>query len=315
MLIKEIYRNLERQIINKKKFRILRPAEKESTLKIAGVIANVVDIEHIEIETDECDIYFKDHDKYYLEVKTPQFFKGDRGDYFSRITNKHLSNLTSNAQRELLGIFIKPNKKVETLSYQLKEPSDFPRTVIGMDSKFISDDQVYRKLDRLLEKAASQLENLSDGRKIAIIDLVYLFRANFTTERVLFELVNDTDFLERIDAVSLFYHDQGRNAHDPLPFTIGPIIMKKPWKNMSKVFDHPYLGYSGNLLIVTPSLIEDISHLKGNPGHGDFRISGVDKQTLFDMFQRFDELDSDTRSTRTHRMFTHFYEQEYDLGD
>lgn len=84
---------------------------------------------------------------------------------------------------------------------------------------------------------------------------------------------------------------------------------------MSKVFDHPYWGYSGNLLIVTPNLIEDISHLQGNPGHGDFRISRVDKQTLFDMFQRFDKLDSDTRSTRTHRMFTHFYEQEYDLGD
>lgn len=313
MLIKELYKNLERQIINKKKFHKLRPAEKESTLKIAGVITNVVGKEHIEIETDECDIYFKDHDKYFLEVKTPQFFMGDRGDDFSRIINKNFSNLSSNAKRELLGIFVKPNKKVETLSYQLKEPSDFPKAVIGMDSKFIPDEQVYRKLDTILEKAASQLENLSDGRKIAIIDLVYLFRANFTTERVLFELVNNTDLLERINAVSLFYHDQRRNAYDPLPFTIGPTIMKKPWRNMSKVFAHPYWGYSGNLLIVTPNLIEDISHLQGNPGRGDFQISRVDKQALFDMFKRFGELDSDTRSTRTQRMFTHFYEQEYDL--
>lgn len=315
MLIKDLYNKLEPQIINKKKFHKLRPAEQESTLRIAAVIARVVGRDSVEIETDECDIYFDNNDEYYLEVKTPQFFRGDRGDSFNRIKKNIFENLSSNAPRELVGYFIKPNKKVETESYQLSEPSDFPRAVIGMDSKFIPDKVVYRKLDSLLERAARQLEDLSDGRKIALIDLTYLFRANFTTEKVLFELVNDTDILERINAVGLFYHDQGRNNYDPLPYNIGPIIMKKRWKNMSKVFDHPYCGYSGNLLIVTPNLIEDVAHLEGNPGHGDFRINKADKEILYKIFQRFDEMDSDTRDTQTHRMFTHFYEHKYKLRD
>jgi len=227
MIYQDLYKHLEHKIGNKKRFNKLPPTEKESILKIAGVIAKVVGYENVEIESKGCDIFFEDSNKYYLEVKTPQFFKGDRGDDLRRNLNKFWKKLTS---KTLTLGFLKPNKIIEIISRPLSEKSEKPMGLLEMDSKFIPDEDVYRKLSTLLDKAASQLEDLKGGRRIALIDLTYLFKANLETEQILFTIIQDTDILERVDGVSLFYHNQILSSEDQLPYTIGPTVVKKPWK-------------------------------------------------------------------------------------
>ncbi len=311
MIYKDLYRRFEHKIGKKKRFNKLRPTEKESILKIAGVIAKVVGYENVEIESRGCDIFFEDSNKYYLEVKTPQFFMGDRGDDLIRNINKFWKKLVS---RNLTLGFLKPNNVIKIIRRPLRgNPSEKPMGLLEMDSKFIPDEDVYRKLDALLDKAASQLENISGGKKIALIDLTYLFKANLATEQILYTLVKDTDILERIDGVSLFYHNQMLTSKDLLPFTIGPTVVKKPWKNISKVFEHPHWGYSGNLIITTPNLIAHFDESQGIPRKGDFNLKKADKKTLFEALEGFDKLDSEERKPRSFRFFTHFYESKYNL--
>lgn len=313
MIYQDLYKRLEHKIGNKKKFDNLRPTEKESILKIAGVIAKVVGYENVEIESRDTDIFFEDSNKYYLEVKTPQFFKGDRGDDLNRSINKFWKEQLSCKPKTLTLGFLKPNKKIEIINRQLSEKSEKPMGLLEMDSKFIPDEDVYRKLSTLLDKAASQLENISDGKRIALIDLTYLFKANLATEQILFMLVKDTDILERVDGVSLFYHNQILNSENPLPYMIGPTVIKKPWKDMSKVFDHPHWGYSGNLIISTPNFIAEFDASPGIPKKGDFNLKKADKKILFDALEEFDTLDSEEREPRSFRFFTHFYELKYNL--
>lgn len=313
MIYQDLYKRLEPKIGNKKKFDKLRPTEKESILKIAGVIARVVGFENVEIESRGSDIFFEDSNEYYLEVKTPQFFKGDRGDDLSRSINKFWKKLSSFKRKTLTLALIKPNKNIEIINRQLSEESEKPKGLLVMDSKFVPDEDIYRKLNTLLDKAASQLENIKGGRKIALIDLTYLFKANLATEQILYMLVKDTDILERLDGVSLFYHNQILNSEDQLPYTIGPTVVKKPWKKISKVFDHPHWGYSGNLIITTPNLIAEFDASRGIPKKGDFNLKKADKKTFFEALEEFDKLDSEERKPRSFRFFTHFYELKYNL--
>ena len=310
MIYQDLYKRLEHKIGNKKTFDKLRPTEKESILKIAGVIAKVVGYDNVEIESRGSDIFFEDSNKYFLEVKTPQFFKGDRGDDLSRSINKFWKKLLS---KTLTLGFLKPNKNIEIISRPLSEKSEKPKGLLVMDSKFIPDKDIYRKLSTLLDKAASQLENIKGGRKIALIDLTYLFKANLAIEQVLYTIVKDTDILERVDGVSLFYHNQIRDSEDLLPFTIGPTVVKKPWKDISKVFDHPHWGYSGNLIITTPNLIAGFDASQGIPKRGDFNLKKADKKKLFEVLEEYDKLDSEERKLRSYRWFTHFYELKYNL--
>lgn len=319
MIYKDLYRKFEDQIGSKKKFHNMPPTERESTLKIAGVIAKVVDVKNIEIEARDCDIFFEDHDEYYIEVKTPQFFKGDRGDDLSRTLSKFWDELKTYKSNTLLGGFVKPNNKLEIRSFTLNERSEKPKGLIEMDSKYIPDEDVFRHLYSLLEKAAGQLENIKNGRKIAIIDLTYLFKANLATEKILFELVKDGDILERIDAVSLCYHNQLLNSTDQLPFTIGPTVIRKstvtrgPWRHISKVFDHPHWGYSGNLIITTPNLIKELDESLEVPKLGGFNLIKADRKLFFETLEQFDQLDSEERNFNHERLFTHFQEKKYDL--
>ncbi len=310
MIYQDLYKRLEPKIGNKKKFDKLRPTEKESILKIAGVIVKVVGYENVEIESKGSDIFFEDSNKYYLEVKTPQFFKGDRGDDLRRSINQFWKKLTS---KTLTLGFLKPNRIIEIIRRPLSEKTEKPMGLLEMDSEFIPDEYVYRKLSTLLDKAASQLEDLKGGRKIALIDLTYLFKANLATEQILFTIVQDTDTLERIDGVSLFYHNQILDSEDQLPFAIGPTVVIKPWKNISKVFDHPHWGYSGNLIITTPNLIAEFDTSQGIPKKGDFNLKKADKKILFEAMEEFDKLDSERRMPSSSRFFTHFYESKYNL--
>lgn len=314
MIYQDLYKRFEHKIGSKKKFNNLPPTEKESILKIAGVIAKVVGYENVEIESRDTDIFFEDSNKYYLEVKTPQFFKGDRGDDLSRSINKFWKELLSSKPKTLTLAFLKPNKNIEIISRPLSEnSSEKPMGLLEMDSKFIPDDDVYRKLSTLLDKAASQLENIKGGKKIALIDLTYLFKANLATEQILYTLVKDTDILERVDGVSLFYHNQILDSEDLLPFTIGPTVVKKLWKDISKVFDHPHWDYSGNLIISTPNLIAEFDASQGIPKKGDFNLNKADRKTLFEALEEFDKLDSEKRKPTSSRFFTHFYELKYNL--
>ncbi len=229
MIYQDLYKHLEHKIGNKKNFDKLRPTEKESILKIAGVIAKVVGYENVEIESRGSDIFFEDSNKYYIEVKTPQFFKGDRGDDLSKSINKFWKKLLSFNPKTLTLALLKPNKNTEIINRPLSEKSEKPKGLLVMDSKFIPDQYIYRKLRTLLDKAASQLENIKGGRKIALIDLSYLFKANLATEQILYTLVKDIDILERVDGVSLFYRNQILNSEDNLPYTVGPTVLKKPW--------------------------------------------------------------------------------------
>ena len=313
MIYQDLYKHLEHKIGNKKNFDKLRSTEKESILKIAGVIAKVVGYENVEIESRGSDIFFEDSNKYYIEVKTPQFFKGDRGDDLRRSINKFWKKLSSFNPKTLTLALLKPNKNTEIINRPLSEKSEKPKGLLVMDSQFIPDENVYRKLRTLLDKAASQLEKIKGGLKIALIDLTYLFKANLATEKILYTIVKDIDILERVDDVSLFYHNQILNSEEILPFTIGPTVVKKPWKNISKVFDHPHWGYSGNLIITTPNLIADFDASQCIPNRGDFNLKKADKKIFFDALEEFDKLDSEERKPRSFRFFTQFYESKYNL--
>lgn len=313
MIYKDIYKHLEQKIGSKKNFHNLPPTEKESILKIAGVIAKVVGYENVEIESRGCDIFFKDYDEYYLEVKTPQFFKGDRGDDLSKITNKFWNELKSYKPNTLTGGLIKPNKEIEIVTRTLSENSEKPKGLLVMDSQFIPDKHIYRKLGTLLDKAAKQLEEIDDGRKIALIDLTYLFKANLATDKILYELVKESDIMDRVDGVSLFYHNQVLSPIERLPFMIGPTVVKKQWSHLSKVFDHPHWGFIGNLIITTPNLITEPDASQDVPKGGDFDLKKADKKILFEILERFDQLDSEERKPENNRLFTHFYEKKYNL--
>ncbi len=312
MIYKDIYNRLEPKIGSKKKFHKLRPTEKESILKIAGVIAKIIGYEKIEIESRGCDIFFEDHDEYYLEVKTPQFFKGDRGDDLSKITNKFWNELKSYKPNMLTGGFIKPNKEIEIFTRTLSEKSEEPKGLLVMDSQFVPDKHIYRKLGTLLNKAAKQLEDIKEGWKIALIDLTYLFKANLAVEQILYELVKESDIMDRIDGVSLFYHNQVLNPIEILPFMIGPTVVKKLWPHISKVFDHPHWGFIGNLIITTPNLITPVVSQDVREG-GDFDLKKDDKKILFEILGQLDQLDSEEREPINYRLFTHFYEKKYNL--
>ncbi|MBD3211522.1 MAG: hypothetical protein GF311_02855 [Candidatus Lokiarchaeota archaeon] len=183
-----------------------------------------------------------------------------------------------------------------------------------MDSKFIQNKNIYHKLCSLLEKAASQLENLISGRKIALIDLIDLYKSNLATEQILSTSIKDNDILGRIDALSLLYHNQALNSEDQLPFLIGPTILVKSWKYISKVFNHSHWDYSGNLIKTTPSLIANFDSSKGIAKKGDFNLKRVDNKFLFEISEEFDKLDSEGRIPNLHRSFTHFYELKYNLN-
>jgi len=318
MIYQDVYKRLEHKIIYKKKFYNLNPTEKESILRIAGVIANVVGYENIEIESRDCDIYFEDHDDYYLEVKTPQFFKGDRGDDLNRITKKFWDEIKSYRPNTLTGGLIKPNNKLEIVTRKLSGNSEIPKALLVMDSQFNPDKNVYRKLGSFLDKAAKQLERIEGGRRIVLIDITYLFKANLPTEKILFELVKDIDIMERVDGVSLFYHNQLLNPTEKLPYMIGPTIVNKQtyrqWtrSHKSKVFDHPHWGFIGNLIITTPNLIKPVP--PGDvPKGGDFDLEKEDKHKLFEILAKFDQSDSEERESVKYRYFTQYYEKKYNL--
>jgi hypothetical protein len=276
-----------------------------STLRLAYKISETVGWDKITVETKECDIYFKDHYNYYLELKTPQFFSQNIGDTFTRL-NKKWMDIINASKRRFIAIHIRENdfKVIEDSRIRLPKNSR-PMGLLNFDSNFIPENNIYDLFERLIEKAASQIEDIEGGKRIAVIDTGYshisIDRASFTIKKIIL----DTDIMERIDGISVFYYNQFEFGKNPVPFTLAPTFLKED-QNVSKVFDHHrYDVYQGNLMVLTSNLIPPNMDLT-KQSKGSFSLDGVSKKYLYETIEKIVQFDSDEKMRDLKRNFTIF---------
>ncbi len=292
---------------SEKRFRGLTPEVKSSVLRISSNIAQVVGWDNIKVETEECDIFFKDKCDYYLEVKTPQLLKQDIGDRFKRINHK-LMEIINSSRRKFLGFHIRENDIKIIEENRIKIPKHCqPIGVINFDSSFIPRDIIFKKFVGLLDKAATQIEDLQGGKRMAVIDIGYNFTDIYISFDVLKEVVIETDIMDRLDGISLFYLNQMEINKVPVPFTLGPTIVNKLSK-ISKVFDHPYNVYRGNIMTVTPHLISLNSTPDSPvPQTGSFNLDKKSIKYLYKTLSKLTQYDTDEIKTDDKRYLTLFY--------
>ncbi len=292
---------------SEKKFRSLSPEVKSSVLRISYNIAQIVGWDNVEVETEECDIFFKDGCDHYLEVKTPQFLKQDIGDKFKKINNE-IMEIISTSGRKFLGFHFRENDIKVIEDNRIKIPNhDQPMGVINFDSSFIPRRVIFNKFNQLLGKAATQIEHLQGGKRMVIIDLGYNFTDIRTSYEVLKEVVIDTDIMDRLDGISLFYFNQRDVNRVPVPFNLGPTIINK-LTNISKVFDHPYNEYSGNIMTLTPYLISlNWTSDSCVPQMGSFNLDKKSKKYFYETLSKLTKYDTSDLLTDKKRCLTLFY--------
>ena len=282
---------------SRKKFNNLSFEVQSSALRISQKIANVVGWENIIIEKEECDIFFEDHFDYYIEIKTPQLFKQDFGDKLVRLNNELLEIIDA-SKRPLVGIHVFNFKDLKIVT-NTKIPVERDAKsfgIINYDSNLIPDELIFRKIDILLEGAAAQFEkkNVQGGKLWVIIDVTFNFvdikRAFYNLKKVIL----DTDIMERIDGVSLFYLNQIKVNVEEVPFTIGPTIVNN-LENISKVFDHPYHSYIGNLIITSPELFSST---------GILNLDKLSSKQFYKTLFELSKYDSNPTSSATRKFLT-----------
>lgn len=292
---------------SEKDFRSLSPEVKSSVLRISCKIAQIVGWDKIEVETEECDIFFKDGCNHYLEVKTPQFLKQDIGDRFKKINN-NLMEIINTSRRKFLGFHFRENDIKIIEDSRIKIPKHCqPMGVINFDSNFIPRKVIFKKFVRLLDKAATQIENLQGGKRMAVIDIGYNFTDIRISYEVLKEVAIDTDIMDRLDGISLFYLNQVDVNRVPVPFTLGPTIVNKLTK-ISKVFDHPYNEYSGNIMTLTPNLISlSCTSDSPVPQRGSFNLDKKSKKFFYETLNKLTNYDTSDIKTDKKRHLTLLY--------
>lgn len=128
---------------SKKKFHDLPIETIYSVLRIVYKISETVGLDNIIVETKECDIYFKDYYNYYLEVKTPQFFKQNIGDKFTRLNNLWMDTINA-SRRKFMAIHVRENdyKVIEDSRIRLPK-NNKTMGLINFDSNFIPENTIY----------------------------------------------------------------------------------------------------------------------------------------------------------------------------
>lgn len=208
----------------------------------------------------------------------------------------------------LLGFHFRENDFKIIEDSRIKIPKHCqPMGVINFDSNFIPRKVIFKKFVRLLDKAATQIENLQGGKRMAVIDIGYNFTDIRISYEVLKEVAIDTDIMDRLDGISLFYLNQMDVNRVPVPFTLGPTIVNKLTK-ISKVFDHPYNEYSGNIMTLTPNLISlNCTSDSPVPQMGSFNLDKKSIKFFYETLSKLTKYDTSDIKTDAKRYHTLFY--------
>ena len=216
-------------IVRPKKYSALPPKERSSVLRICRYIGDIIGYDSIRVESIDSDIEFEDREAYFLEVKTPIYFRGNHGDNHLRIMKEFNDILESRRSRFVSG-FIDNKNNLEVIS-------DFKRRNIkNTDSTgnlmfeytYISDKFIYRKLRDLIFDAADQLDKIdSTGRKIIVIDISYLLLDSLRPREQLQNWLElNPEISERVDGICIFSLDHQKKGGLIYPLTISTQRLK-----------------------------------------------------------------------------------------
>lgn len=238
-----------------KKFREYDPFTQSSILQIAENVGNIVGLDSVTIEPGSGDIRFIDEDVYYLEVKSPSFFKSKYGGIlvdaekdFLRILGRSKSRF---AVAYSLGSSLIPIH-VEDVNKGGRRAS---LGIHAIDTSFVPTPDVIRKLEDVLFLSNKQLGRIGEKAwKIFVLDITQYPARGSSDFR---NLVSNAFWCNRghlkaIDGIALFAWNPAQRDSHTLPSSLIPVALKGGVR--STVFRQEFQLYGGMMVTMPVSM-------------------------------------------------------------
>lgn len=224
-----------------------------STLKLAEYIGRIIEFNNVWIEPvlseGDADIKFVDDGSYYLQIKTPNFFIGNYGEIFLRLTKRFCNEVLSKSEPRFAYSHISRKGYSKPFIKEIKE-SNISSSLgyLTYDRFFPPQYQVIQKLDGYLKESYSQLKKISRaGKKIILIDITFYPMGNeYIYNALKFLYIKNFKTTKKIDGVALFSWNPLNINDDYIDSTIIPVELNRDVK--SEVFKKPFNLYPGKMM-------------------------------------------------------------------
>ncbi|MCW3130204.1 MAG: hypothetical protein N2V75_08930 [Methanophagales archaeon] len=236
-----------------------------SILQIAENIGNIVGFDSVTIEPNvssgDADIRFIDDAVYYLQVKSPLFFKQKYGSKFTDISKEFDRILSKSRSRFAVGYATGSSSATGSSLIPIHvEDIHKPgrRASLGIlvyDTSFVLTSDIVRKVEDMSYDANKQLGKIQEKSwKIFILDIThYPARGNLDFYYLLANIFwPNPNVFKAIDGIGLFSWNPAQRSDYTLPSTIIPILLKKGIT--SRVFKQPFQLYQGMMITMPTSM-------------------------------------------------------------
>lgn len=230
-----------------------------SILQIAENIGNILEFDCVTIEPNlpsgDADIKFIDDDVYYLQVKSPLFFRSKYGHKFSDISKEFNRILTNSKSRFAVG-YVVGSSLIPIYVKDVNKPGKrVSLGILAYNPLFVPTSDIVRKMEDMLYEANNQLGEIQEKSwKIFILDVThYPTRGNLDFYNLLAKISKQNTF-KSIDGIGLFSWNLAKRNDYTLPSTIIPVLEAFKRGIRSKVFRQPFQLYQGMMITLPTSM-------------------------------------------------------------